>query len=70
MFESLFAAVKRRVSFKESDRPEFISHMKQYVESQREEIIRSLSGHRQDRLCPDIAHYRVPSQSLIKMTAE
>ena len=53
-----------------SDWPEFISHMKQYVESQREEIIRSLSGRGQYRLCPDVVHYGVPAQSWIKMTAE
>lgn len=68
--ESLNAAIKRKVNFKESHWPEFISHMKQYVESQREEVIRSLSGRGQYRLCPDVAHYGVPTQSWIKMTAE
>ena len=48
---------------------EFISHMKQYVESQRE-VIRSLSGRGQYQLCPDVAHYGVPAQSWIKMTPE
>ena len=42
--KSLNATIKGRVNFKESDWPEFISDMKQYVESQREKIIRSLSG--------------------------
>ena len=68
--ESLNAAIKRKVGFKKSDWPEFISHMKEYVESQREEVIRSLSGRGQYRLCPDFAHYGVPTQSWIKMTAE
>lgn len=68
--ESLNAAIKRKVNFKESEWPEFISHMKQYVESQREEVIRSLSGRGQYRLCPSVAHYGVPTQSWIKMTPE
>ena len=68
--ESLNAAIKRKVNFKESDWPEFISHMNQYVQSQREEVIRSLSGRGQFRLCPEVAHYGVPSQSWMKMTAE
>ena len=68
--ESLNAAIKRKVDFKESEWPEFISQMKQYVESQREEVIRSLSGRGQYRLCPDVAHYGVPAQSWIKMTPE
>ena len=55
--ESLNAAIKRKVNFKESDWPEFVSHMKQCVQSQREEVIRSLSGCGQYRLCPDVAHY-------------
>ena len=40
------------------------------MESQREEIIRSLPGRGQYRLCPDVAHHGVPAQSWIKMTAE
>ena len=42
--ESLNAAIKRKVDFKESDWPEFLLHMKQYGDSQREEVIRALSG--------------------------
>ena len=68
--ESLNAAIKRKVNFKESDWPEFIAHMKQYVESQKEEVIRALSGCGQFRLCPDVGHYEVPTQSWAKMTAE
>ena len=41
--ESLNAAIKRKVNFKESDWPEFISQMKQFAEFQRDEVIRSLS---------------------------
>ena len=66
----LNAAIKRKVNFKESDWPEFVSHIKQYIQSQREEVIRSLSGCGQYRLCPDVAHYGVPTQSWVKMTAE
>ena len=68
--ESLNAAIKRKVNFKESDWPEFISQMKQFAESQRDEVIRSLSGRGQYCLCTDLAHYGVPTQSWIKMTAD
>ena len=68
--ESLNAAIKRKVDFKESDWPQYISHMKQYVESQQEEVIRYLSGRGQYRLLPIVAHYGVPTQSWIKMTPE
>lgn len=68
--ESLNAAIKRKVDFKESDWPEFISHMNEYVESQREEVIRSLSGRGQYRLCSDVAHYGVPAQTWIKVTSD
>ena len=67
--ESLNAAIKRKVNFKESDWPQFLD-MKQYGESQREEVIRALSGRGQYRLCTNADHYGVPTQSWAKMTAE
>jgi len=42
--ESINAAIKRKVHFKELEWPEFNKEIKQYVESQREEVIRALSG--------------------------
>ena len=68
--ESLNAAIKVKVDFKESDWPEFISRMREFVESQREEITRSLSGRGKYRLCQDVRHYGVPTQSWGKMTPE
>ena len=44
--------------------------MKQYVESQREEVIRALSGRGQVRLCTDVAHFGVPTPLWVKMSAE
>ena len=41
-----------------------------YVESQREEVIRALSGHGMYRLCPELPHYGVSSQVWMKMRAE
>ena len=55
--ESIIAAIKRKVHFKESEWPEFNKEMKQYVESQPEEVIRALSGRGQFQLCTDVAHY-------------
>jgi len=68
--ESINAAIKRKVHFKESEWPEFNKEMKQYVESQREEVIRALSGCGQFRLCTDVAYYGVPTPSWVKMSAE
>ena len=42
--ESINAAIKRKVDFKESGWPEFNENIKHFVESQREEVIRALSG--------------------------
>ena len=47
--ESINAAIKRKVDYKESAWPEFNEHMKSFVESQREEVVRVLSGRRQYR---------------------
>ena len=56
--------------FKELEWPEFNKKMKQYVESQREEVIRALSGRGQFWLCTDVAHYGVPTPSWVKMSAK
>ena len=42
--ESLNAAIKRRLNYKESEWPEFNEAMKQLVLAQRDEVIRALSG--------------------------
>ena len=41
--------------------------MKRFVESQREKVIRALSGRGMYRLCPEFAHYGVSSQIWIKL---
>ena len=48
--ESINAAIKRKVDFKESDWPKCNENMKDFVESQREEAIRALSGRGMYRL--------------------
>ena len=49
--ESMNAELKRKVNYKESEWPLFNKHMEQVVESQRDEIIRALSGRGQ---CSDL----------------
>ena len=68
--ESINAALKRKVNHKESDWPQFNEHMKAHVESQREEIVRALSGRGQYRLNPEFAHYGVSTQEWIKMRTD
>ena len=68
--ESINAALKRKVNHKESAWPQFNEHMKAHVESQREEIVRALSGRGQYRLNPEFAHYGVSTQEWIKMRTD
>ena len=68
--ESINAALKRKVNHKESDWPQFNEHLKAYVESQREEILRALSGRGQYRLNLEFAHYGVSTQEWIKMRTD
>ena len=67
--ESLNAAIKRKVNFQESELPEFNDQMRQYAESQREEVIQALSGRGQFRLCHDVSH-GVSTQVWVKMTTQ
>ena len=65
--ESINAALKRKVEYKESEWPNFNEHIRQFVECQREEVIRALSGRGQYRLCPEAEHYGVSTQVWMKM---
>ena len=44
--------------------------MREFAESQQEELIRALSGHGQFRLCSAVSHYEVTMQVWVKMMAE
>jgi len=68
--ESLNAAIKRRVNYKESEWPEFNEAMKHLVMSQRDEVLRSLSGRGQYRLDQEYAHLLVAPQQWTKMNTE
>ena len=68
--ESLNAAIKRRLNYKESEWPEFNEAMKQFVLAQRDEVIRALSGHGQFQLDREYAHLIVSPQQWIKMKPE
>ena len=68
--ESINAALKRKVNHKESDWPQFNEHMKVFVESQREEIIRALSGRGRYRLNPVFSHYGVPTSDWMRMRSD
>ena len=65
--ESINAELKRKVDYRESEWPVFNNHMEQLVESQRDEIVRALSGRGQYRLLPEFQHLGVPIQDWMKM---
>jgi hypothetical protein len=50
--ESVNAALKRKVNYKEHEWPDFNEHLKELVQAQREEVIRALSDRGQYRLLP------------------
>ena len=69
--DSINAAIKRKVDFRESGWPEFNDSMKHFVQSQKKEVIRALSGRGCYRLCPESAHYHgVSSPTWVKMRPE
>ena len=64
------AELKRKVNYKESQWPEFNSHMQQLVESQRDEIIRAISGRSQYHLLPEFHHRTNPVNEWTKIQTE
>ncbi len=64
------AELKRKVNYKESEWPVFNKHIEQLVESQRDEIIRALSGRGQYRLLPEFQHLGVPILDWMKMRSD
>ena len=68
--ESINATLKRKVDYKESEWPEFIKIVKDLVESQRQEVIRSLSGRGQYRLLPQYNHLGVTVQQWTTMNPD
>ena len=68
--ESLNAAIKRKVNFKESEWPEFNESIKPLVLSQRDEVVRSLSGRGKYRLDKEYAHLIVAPEQWTRMRPE
>ena len=61
--ESVNAMLKKQVDYKQNEWPKFNEHLKQLKQEQRDEVIRSLSGRGQYRLC---AQYRYLSTSILE----
>ena len=68
--ETLNATIKRKVNYKENEWPDFNESMRQLILSQRDEVLRSLSGRGQYRLDKDYAHLIVAPQQWVKMKPE
>lgn len=68
--ESINAALKCKVNYKESDWPQFNQHIRGFVESQREEITHALSGHGRYCLNPDFSHYGVTTSDWKRMRSD
>lgn len=65
--ESINAAIKRKVNYKESDWPQFNKQVKEFVSHQHEEIVRALSGRGKYCLRPDFSHYGVTAPEWMRM---
>ena len=68
--ESLNAALKKKMNFKETEWPEFNEAMKKFVMAQRDDIIRATYGRGQYRVTQEYARLLVSHQEWIKMTPE
>ena len=68
--ESLNAVIKRKVNYKATEWPDFNNQLKEIVEGQRDEAIRSLSGRGQFQLCEQYRYLQVHPQEWVKMTSD
>ena len=65
--ESVNSLLKQKVNYKESEWPAFNNQLKELVESQRQEVIRALSGRGEYRLCPEYHHLSVDINEWTRM---
>ena len=65
--EAINSVLKRGVNYKKTQWPEFVQQMKDLVEAQRNEIVRSLSGRGQYRLAEDYRNLGVSMEEWSKM---
>ena len=68
--EAINSVLKKQVSFKKTQWPEFVQQMKQVVDEQQNEIVRSLSGRGRYRLCENVKHFGVSVEQWTKMRPE
>ena len=68
--ESLNAALKKKVNYKETEWPEFNDLIKKFVMAQRDDIIRATYGRGQYRITQEYTHLVVSHQQWIQMTPE
>lgn len=65
--EAINSVLKKQVSFKKTQWPEFVRQMKELVNEQQNEIIRSLSGRGSYRLYESVKHLGVSVEQWSKM---
>lgn len=68
--ESVNALLKQKVNFKESEWPTFNSKLKELVDSQRQEVIRSVTGRGEYRLISKFQHLSVSVQEWTRMRTD
>ena len=68
--ESINAVIKRKVDYKATEWPQFNNALKEIVEGQREEAIRSLSGRGRYRVCKGYKYMQVDPQKWATMSPE
>jgi len=68
--ESLNAALKKKVNYKETEWPQFNEAVKELISAQRDEVIRAISGRGKYRLVEEYSSFQVTPQNWIKMTTD
>ena len=68
--ESLNAALKKKVNYKETEWPQFNEAVKELISAQRDEVIRAISGQGKYRLVKEYLSFQVTPQNCIKMTTD
>ena len=68
--ESLNAALKKKLNYKEMEWPQFNEAVKELISAQRDDVIRALSGRVKYRIVNEYSNFLVTPQNWIKMTTD
>ena len=69
-FESLNAVLKRKVSYKKNELPEFVKHLKNHIDEQERELERAVIGRGKYRLQKEFKHLQCEEEVWFRMSRE